>query len=220
MEQKLREYVENIFKNTPDTLKAVELKEEIIQNLIEKYHDLLSDGKTEQAAYNISIASIGDVNELLRGLNPQENSSDDKKSFDKGKENHSLRSAVMISVAVMLYILSVVPCILFPDNEALAPSLMFIIIAIATGLIVFNANLKKRYKKSDDTIVENFKEWNQKEQSRKSLKRAINTIIWSLTLIAYFVISFTTGAWYISWVIFIMGITACGISNAIFELLR
>ena len=73
MEQALREYVENIFKDAPNTLKAVELKEEIVQNLIEKYHDLLNEGKTEQAAYNISVVSIGDVNELLRSIEPTNN---------------------------------------------------------------------------------------------------------------------------------------------------
>ena len=84
MEQALREYVENIFKDAPNTLKAVELKEEIVQNLIEKYHDLLNEDKTEQAAYNISVASIGDVNELLRSIEP---SSNDKAASEQQKSN-------------------------------------------------------------------------------------------------------------------------------------
>lgn len=217
MEQALREYVENIFKEAPNTLKAVELKEEIVQNLIEKYHDLLNEGKTEQAAYNISVASIGDINELLRSIEP---SSNDKAASEQQKSNGTLRNALMTAIAVMLYILSPVPCILMPDSEILGPVLLFVIVAIATGLLIFNSMMKKQYKKSDDTMVENFKEWNQKEQNRKSLRRAVNTIIWSLTLIAYFVVSFSTGAWYITWIIFLMGATACGINGAVFELLR
>ena len=217
MEQALREYVENIFKDAPNTLKAVELKEEIVQNLIEKYHDLLNEGKSEQAAYNISVASIGDVNELLRSIEP---SSNDKAASEQQKSNGTLRNALMTAIAVMLYILSPVPCILMPDSEILGPVLLFVIVAIATGLLIFNSMMKKQYKKSDDTMVENFKEWNQKEQSRKSLRRAVNTIIWSLTLIAYFVVSFSTGAWHITWILFLMGATACAINGAVFELLR
>lgn len=217
MEQALREYVENIFKEAPNTLKAVELKEEIVQNLIEKYHDLLNEGKSEQAAYNISVASIGDVNELLRSIEPTNNAA---AASAQQKSTGTVRNALMTAIAVMLYILSPVPCILMPDSEMLGPVLLFVIVAIATGLLIFNSIMKKQYKKSDDTMVENFKEWNQKEQSRKSLRRAVNTIIWSLTLIAYFVVSFSTGAWYITWIIFLMGATACAINGAVFELLR
>ena len=217
MEQALREYVENIFKDAPNTLKAVELKEEIVQNLIEKYHDLLNEGKSEQAAYNISVASIGDVNELLRSIEPNNNA---EAASAQQKSTGTVRNALMTAIAVMLYILSPVPCILMPDSEILGPVLLFVIVAIATGLLIFNSMMKKQYKKSDDTMVENFKEWNQKEQSRKSLRRAVNTIIWSLTLIAYFVVSFSTGAWHITWILFLMGATACAINGAVFELLR
>lgn len=46
----------------------MELKEEILQNLIDKYHDLLAEGKSPEAAFNISVASVGDVDELLSSL--------------------------------------------------------------------------------------------------------------------------------------------------------
>ena len=217
MEQTIREYVENIFKDAPNTLKAVELKEEIVQNLIDKYHDLLGEGKTEQAAYNISVASVGDVNELLRSI---ESSGSSAQNQNKAQSSAAIRNALITSVAVMLYILCPVPCILMPDSEMLGPVLLFVMVAIATGLLIFNSMMKKQYKRTDDTMVENFKERNQKEQSRKSLKRAVNTIISSLTLIAYFVVSFSTGAWYITWIIFLMGATACATNGAVFEMLR
>ena len=44
------------------------MKEEILQNLTEKYNDLLSDGKSEVAAYNIAVAGIGDISELIEEL--------------------------------------------------------------------------------------------------------------------------------------------------------
>ena len=36
MYDKLREYIESLFKDAPDTVKTVELKEEMLQNLYEK----------------------------------------------------------------------------------------------------------------------------------------------------------------------------------------
>lgn len=35
--------------------KAVEVKEEILQNIVDKYHDLVAEGKSEEAAYNIAL---------------------------------------------------------------------------------------------------------------------------------------------------------------------
>ena len=64
MENRLREYMDDLFGEIPPTKQAVELKEEILQNLIDKYHDLLAEGKSPEAAFNISVASVGDVDEL------------------------------------------------------------------------------------------------------------------------------------------------------------
>ena len=61
MYDKLREYIESLFKDAPDTVKTVELKEEMLQNLYEKYNDLLAEGRSEQAAFNIAVAGVGDV---------------------------------------------------------------------------------------------------------------------------------------------------------------
>ena len=76
MEDKLRAYMDYLFRDVKPTRKSVELKEEILQNLIDKYRDLLAEGKTPEAAYNIAVASIGDMDELLAGLN-------DELSFEK-----------------------------------------------------------------------------------------------------------------------------------------
>lgn len=64
MDEKLRSHVEALFENAPPTMKTVEIKEEILQNTMDRYHDLLAEGKDEQAAFNIAIAGIGDVEEL------------------------------------------------------------------------------------------------------------------------------------------------------------
>jgi len=59
MENKIRDYLEDLFADAPQTKKVYELKEEMFQNLIEKYRDLLAEGMPEEAAYNIAVAGIG-----------------------------------------------------------------------------------------------------------------------------------------------------------------
>ena len=50
------------------------------------------------------------------------------------------------------------------------------------------------------------------------LKESIGNLIWITGLIAYFAVSFTTGAWYITWLIFPILACARGLSDAIIDL--
>ena len=50
--------------------------------------------------------------------------------------------------------------------------------------------------------------------------RSIKSAIWSVITILYIIISFTTHAWHITWVIFLVGAAIEKIIQAIFELKR
>lgn len=107
MEDKMRAYMDHLFRDVKPTRKTVELKEEILQNLVDKYHDLLNEGKTEEAAYNIAVASIGDMDELLAGLQKEQ---PEARLMDNDKmERWRRKSALRISIAVALYILCILP---------------------------------------------------------------------------------------------------------------
>lgn len=215
MNEKLRNYIESLFEDAPKSKQAVELKEEILQNTIDKYNDLLAEGKGEEASFNIAVAGIGDVSELLNNLRAADYAAN---QYTKAEiEASKKRSALFVSVAVMLYILCIIPCIIF-NSSYIGPVLMFMMIALATGLIIYNSKTRIQYNKRDDTIVENFKEWNTEKNERGSLRKSINSSIWALTLALYFIISFTTGAWYITWVIFLISGAIENIIKACFEL--
>lgn len=213
MIDKLREYVDNLFKDAPQTKQAAEIKEEILQNTIDRYNDILNEGKSEQAAYNIAVAGIGDVDMLIGSLMaPKSTSGYTKEEI----ENDRRRNALMLSVSVALYILCVIPPIIF--EEILGVILMFVMIAVATGLLIYRSNTKLRYDKSDETVVEDFKRWNHRRREDNDLFKAVRSAIWAVTLILYFVISFATGAWYITWLIFIIGSAVLNIVRACFDL--
>lgn len=221
MEDKLRAYMDHVFRDIKPSKKSVELKEEILQNLVDKYHDLLAEGKTPEAAYNIAIASIGDTEELLSSLreNGVQGSTISAEKMEQGRR----KSALLTTVAVMMYILSVLPPILMTGTkyeETLAPALMLCIIAAATGLVIYGQMSKLRYRKVDDSIVEEFKEWQNQTDSDRRAFRAISSAMWSLITVIYIVVSFTTMAWHITWVIFLIGAAIEGIIKAVFELKR
>ena len=204
MEDKLRWYVEGLFEETPPTKKAVELKEELIQNLQDKYKDLLADGKTPEAAYNIVVAGIGDVSSLLKVL--EEDNMPDMEKHEAAQR----KSAMLTSIAVMMYILSVLPLIILSTigsgrYDVIGLPILFIMVAAATGLLIYNNMTKPRYYKQDDSMVEEFREWQSDTHETKQMRRAISSALWSVIVVLYFIISFTTRAWHISWVIFIIG---------------
>lgn len=213
MNEKIVNYINSIFEGAPPTKKVYELKEEILQNTNDKYNDLIAQGKGEDAAYNIAIAGIGDISELLSSM---EEKNMGTFSYTRAEiEKDQKRSAILTAIAVMLYITSVIPCILYGLN---GPVLMFIMVALATGIIIYNAKTRIKYKKADDTVVEEFKEWQDVNNDKKQLFKAISSAMWTIILIIYFVVSFTTMAWHITWIIFVIGSAVEKIIKACFEL--
>ena len=61
MRAKLEQYVQLLFAGIPD---SDEIKEEILQNTLDRYDDLIDQGKVPEAAYRLAIAGIGDVNDF------------------------------------------------------------------------------------------------------------------------------------------------------------
>jgi len=168
----------------------------MLQNLEDKYRDLLAEGKTPEVAFNVAVAGIGNVSSLLRQLEDDFISEPEKEKHEKAQR----KSAMLTAIAVMLYILSPLP-ILIRSNVPM----MFVIIAVATGLLVYNNMTKPKYFKESDSMVEEFRQWQSETQEHKQMRNAISSALWSLIVVLYFVISFTTYAWHITWIIFVAG---------------
>ncbi len=207
MNEKLRNYIDSLFENAPQTVRAVELKEEMFQNLMDKYNDLISQGKSEDAAYNIAVASIGDVDSLIAGL------SEGRAEYS---ENGRKRNALFIAIAIALYILSPVPVILLQNTMGVM--LLFVFIAVATGLLIYNGVTREKYVKTDDTMVEEFKEWKQNSRQKNKAVEAIIGSVWLIAVCVYMVVSFMTGAWHITWLIFLITAAVVSMIKGIFML--
>ena len=219
MEEKLRNHMDYLFEGIPMDDSTKELKEEIVLNLIDKYHDLLEQGKSEEAAFSLAIASIGDIQELLNEPRP-DRSSPVMTKYEQEYTVWKRKKAMFTSVAVALYILCVVPPILtemLPISEEFGAVGLFLFIAVATALLVYSNTTKPHPPKTDGSMVEEFKEWKKEKDNSANATKSIRSMIWSLTVALYFVVSFTTGAWYITWVIFLIGSAINSLIRAIFD---
>ena len=194
---KIEQYVEELFENAPNNKKTMEFKEELLANLIEKYNDLVQSGMEREAAYNKVIGSIGNIDDLFEDDAIKET----KEISDKKKYARN------IAIAVMMYILCPVSVILSDvwGNETLGIVIMFVLIACATGLIIYTNMSRPKYNKQDDTIVEEFKEWQSTKSSNYRAYKSIKSAITSITVVVYLLVSFLTFQWWITWVIFLIG---------------
>ncbi len=208
---KIKEYVEELFQNAPQNKKTIEFKEELLSNLLEKYNDLVESGMEREVAYNKVIGSIGNVEDLF----------EDGDIIVETKESFSRKKhARNIAIAVMMYILSPV-CVIITDNwgnENLGVIFMFILVAAATGLIIYTSMSNAKYKKQDDTIVEEFKEWKSTKSNNYRAYRATKSAISAITVAVYLVVSFITFEWWITWIIFIIGVAIEKVVKAYFEI--
>jgi hypothetical protein len=216
MYEKFRKKLDELFENAPETNRARELKEELLANLIDKYNDLIASGKAEEEAFNIAMSSIGDVDELIRGLK-------EKDVFDYAEiQKARKKSALILSVSIGLYIMSVVILILFSEvlqiDENISVCIMLTIDAVATCLIIYNAVSRPKYLKADDTIVEEFKEWKSANNKEREILKSIKSILWMIVVVLYFILSFQFGSWAYSWVIFIIGAAVERIITLAFQL--
>lgn len=215
MDEKLREHIEGLFYDAPRNRKTIELKEEMLQNTSEKYSDLLQEGKSEDEAYCIAVSGIGDV----RGLVAELIREDETPSVGY-MEKEQQKSASLTAIAVMVYILSLVPIILgtvFYWNSGIIFLLFLVFVAAATGLLVYNSQTKPKYIRADDSVVEEFKEWQSGKDDTKRVRKSISAALWSVILAVYLIVSMFSMAWHITWIIFPIGVAAEALINIYFS---
>lgn len=238
MQVRMLRAIDQLFGDVPQTRKTLELKEEMLQNLMEKYKDLVADGKSEDAAFQIAMESVGDISDLvaeLRGEAPgpvyeQKHSLGDDIPYPKapvienpfdddsgGNEAYAYaamdpeearrHSARVTAVAVMLFVLSPLPVICFRSGMGVV--LLFAMIAAGIGLLIFNGMTSRQSASTETHETKQAETYSQEsDKERKKLASSVSSAFWCLTVALYILISFYTGAWHISWIIFLVASAA------------
>ena len=216
MRDKLVDYVELLFAGAARDERTAEIKAEILQNTLDKFDDLVAEGKSPEAAYSLAVAGIGDVSEILGGGQGSAPVRDVSPEIRQKREQVRQKRNIMRAVAIALYICSVLPPILLDGTraeETLGPALMFVLIAIATALMVLQAGM--RVPGAQPEMTQQERAWND---PHRQLRRAIIGCIWTIGCCAYFIISFLTYAWHITWLTFPITAVVAGLVRAIMDL--
>ena len=215
MQEKIKQHLDELFADAPKTRKAMELKEEMTRNTIDKYQDLISEGYQEDAAYQNVIGSIGDVTELFGDL--------EEKNLLTLSEVDRRKKALLTAIAVGLYIFAGVVLFLadyYAINNTLALVLAGLVCIPPTCMLVYASYMYPDYTKREESLVEQYKESRYSGNREKAVMTSISSIIWLLTLALYFLISFTSGGWHVTWVIFLIGGCIQAIVTLVYSLRR
>ncbi len=204
MREQLIQYVELLFAGNNG---YEDIKQEILQNTLDRYDDLVSQGKSPNAAYSLAISGIGDVSELLGRTAdkmqeaPSPSCMQETAAVAKGLP---VWKKILRAAAIFLYIISVIPLIVLAElhMEIIGLCGTISIVAVATVLMVLSFNAKDE---------------RQQEEKKDPLQKSISSLIGVVGLCVYLLLSFSTGAWHITWLIFpIMGAVK-GLARAILD---
>lgn len=202
MEQRLRQYVDALFTDMPNTARAAEVRDEIYANVLDRYHDLVSSGLTPQEAFEEAKRSIGNTDDIRRYL---EESSPD---YDQ-RERYRQRRAALTGVGVGCVLLGVGFLILLTalGEGVVGVFLLFVFLAVGVGLIIYGqtAYAPRREEWLPREEATEYQQWKAEKLAGERRTGPYRSLLWLIVTILYFLISFTTGAWGISWIIFLIG---------------
>ena len=208
MKDKLAKYVELLFAGSHA---SEDMVQEILQNTLDKYDDYIAQGKPEEAAYRLAISGIGDVSELLGKAEMAPPSPAPANTDYRGRPVKPMWKRVLTAVAVGLYILCAVPLIILSEvgYDTLGLISTISIAAVATVAIIIASGGESHTQKEKD---------DDKDRDQPPMQKALKSLVDVLGLVAYLFISFHTGAWHITWLIFPIIAAINGMIHAIFDL--
>lgn len=202
MKNKITAYVETAFRDAPKNERSENVKKEILQNLLDKYDDLIAEGRGEEEAYAVTVSGAGDLSGIVEDLKCRESSpldafekarADEAKAKEQKRQKRERKKFKRFSswywpLVVCVYLIG---SFLF---RAWAYSWILFLLAAAGSDVV-----KYMIRRSD-------------EKARRS---ALNGMVWLGITSLYFIVSFATDRWGITWLIFVLGIAVENLVHAL-----
>ena len=216
MRDKIRSYVSEQMRRAPKGIRVQELIDEITEELLERYNVIVREGYAEEDAYQAVIEELGDTRSIVRSLRN-----------DGINDNHRLQkqprfSALLLAIGVGFYVVAAAVFLIQFGlmNSGLIPALIPLIFLAGAGtcLLIYTAAAGSKYVRTDDTLVEDFKEFRSFNMQKERIRKSVTAMIWSLTIAAFFVLSVVFNAWGYTWIIFLIGGAISRVVNLAFDL--
>ncbi len=164
---------------------AQNIRESITDDLEARYDERVKSGMSELDAYRDVLKNVDYIRDMLASLPLTEDE-------ERGKIHEADRKyneKKLDSICSALWLLVVIAYILgsFATGQWRITWLIFLWGAVG------------------QTIMDMVKKYNRGTPMKKLMRKGISTIMWLFITMFYFLISFATGGWYITWIVFLIG---------------
>lgn len=215
--------MDQIFENAPVNRRTLELKEELIANALEKYNDLILRGYGENEAFQLVVGSIGDVQQLFADMGTDDDYS--QAYYLQWAKDAQEKKAALTAVSAGLFLLaaaiSVISFLLYYYNvkliyingqnlNLLGIGIAMLICIVPVSLLVYAHRIQPPDELAGYAAGKNINAVTAETRKRRrkrfrQIKGSLEGLMWLLIVIFYFIVSFATHAWYITWIIFLGG---------------
>lgn len=152
----IKNYLESMFSNLPNTPEVKKAKEELWQMMEDKYNELIEEGLSDNAAVGTVISEFGNLDELAGELGIHNvveiSESEDRKeiTLETAKEYLAAakKKAFQIALGVAFCIMSIIPVMVFDAlgfNDDIGGVLMFPIVAVGVILFIYSSVMMKKW---------------------------------------------------------------------------
>lgn len=204
----------NLGEKLYELRKEKNLSQEEVADRLNVTRQTVSKWETNQSTPDfdkiVPICELFEISteELLTGKKQEEKRPEKPMTREEARR----KSAEVVSTSVFLYILAVIVIMIaipvLRMNPILASSIFLIIVAFATTRLIKHYMSIPKFEKTKE------------EKKEESILKQINGIVGAICIALYFIISFTTMAWHITWIIFVIDGLICQVIKLIFMLAK
>ncbi|MCR4900284.1 MAG: permease prefix domain 1-containing protein [Treponema sp.] len=153
----IKNYLESMFRNLPNTAKVLKAKNELLQMMEDKYSELRREGKSENEAVATVIAEFGNLDEVAASLGIKEEIVGDQNVPRRSVSLEEIQAylkdkfmAILLgAVGVGLFISCPVPVIFFGDlfgKEITGIVIMFVCIALGISFMIIKRTIMEQWR--------------------------------------------------------------------------
>lgn len=170
------------------TSAAAQICGDLMDKLDREYDQRISEGKTELEAYREVSKRLDEIKKLVDSLPEDEEKETEEERLDRMAGFRTLKR-ITGKMSTVLW-LSTVPLYLLYSMRTGRWATSWLIFLIST---------------ISEILINSVVDWNnERKDHRKTARGVASSVLWLLTVVLYFVISFATGKWAITWMIFIL----------------
>lgn len=170
----IKMYLNNMFEALPKSQEVLDIKNELLGHMTDKYNELKNEGKTENEAVGIVISEFGNIDELIKEMGIQPNMEPIEKTdipavdYKEAKQYLDIKKTtgrvvglgvvcILVGVAFLIFLLALSGLDYIPLNEDVATVLGVIIllffIVAAVGMFIMSGAREEKFKYIEDTIM-------------------------------------------------------------------